>query len=507
MVAAIVCLGFTVGPALGYMWGLLTTSPEYSHGLAIPVISAWLVWQRRDVFALLPAADTLPGAALAVIGVLLAFAGRIGTIFTLEELSLLVTLLALFLSFLGARVFRQLRVPFLMLLLMIPLPQFLQQNLSAGMQLLSSKIGVWFIRLFGISVYLEGNVIDLGIYKLQVAEACDGLRYLFPLMTLGFIAAYLFHAQFWKRALLFVSTIPLTILMNSFRIGVIGLTVDRWGVAMAEGFLHAFQGWLVFMITCVLLMLEMMLLARIGPDRRPWREVFGFAAPPPAPRPAGPVRARPLPAPFLFSVALVLLYSVYAWATPPARELTVARVPLVELPMQLADYSGRRSTLESIYTDQLQLDDYLLADYSRAGVTPTNLYIAWYDSQQGGRSAHSPRSCLPAGGWRIESLTQIDLPGIRVGATPLRVNRVLIALGNQRQLVYYWFQQRGRIITDEYTAKWYLFEDALTRHRTDGALVRLVTGVPNTAALAAADAELTRFAATLAPTLPRFVPD
>ncbi len=102
------------------------------------------------------------------------------------------------LALVGRQVFRIIWVPMLILLFMIPLPRFLYNNISAQLQLISSGIGVWFIRLFGISVFLEGNVIDLGALKLQVAEACDGLRYLFPLMTLGFILAYFFKAAFWK---------------------------------------------------------------------------------------------------------------------------------------------------------------------------------------------------------------------------------------------------------------------------------------------------------------------
>src|ERR1039457_5061617 len=140
---------------------------------------------------------------------------------------------------------------------MVPLPEFLYQNVSAELQLLSSEIGVWFIRLFGISVYLEGNVIDLGAYRLQVAEACSGLRYLFPLMIIGFLVAYFFKTAFWKRALLFLSSIPITILMNSLRIGAIWLMVEHWGESMEEVSVHEFQGWVVFMASGALLVLEM----------------------------------------------------------------------------------------------------------------------------------------------------------------------------------------------------------------------------------------------------------
>src|SRR6201999_3169631 len=107
----------------------------------------------------------------------------------------------------------------------------------------------------GISVLLEGNVIDLGSYQLEVAEARSGLRYLFPLMTLGFILAYLFRGPLWKRIAIFLATIPITVVMNSLRIGFIGITVDRWGRAMAEGALHDFEGWVVFMFSTATLIL------------------------------------------------------------------------------------------------------------------------------------------------------------------------------------------------------------------------------------------------------------
>ena len=105
---------------------------------------------------------------------------------------------------------------------MIPLPSFLYFNLSQELQLISSMIGVAVIRLFDISVYLEGNVIDLGVYQLQVVEACSGLRYLFPLMSFGFLISYIYRGPVWQKIVIFLSTIPITVVMNSFRIGVIG---------------------------------------------------------------------------------------------------------------------------------------------------------------------------------------------------------------------------------------------------------------------------------------------
>jgi EpsI family protein len=175
--------------------------------------------------------------------------------------------------------------------------------------------------------------------------------------------------------------------------------------------------------------------------------------------------------------------------------------------MRLGRWTGRLESMEGVYLDALKLDDYLLADYADSAGRSVNVYVAYYNSQRKGEAVHSPRSCLPGGGWQLENFGQRTLQGIRVGSEPLRVNRTLIELGDQRELVYYWFQQRGRVITNEFAVKWYLFWDALTRHRTDGALVRLITSLPPGSDESAADARLVDVAGQVAPTLPRYVPN
>ena len=120
-------------------------------------------------------------------------------------------------------------------------------------------------------------------------------------------------------------------------------------------------------------------------------------------------------------------------------------------------------------------------------------------------SFHSPRSCMPGGGWQITNLSQVSLADA-LGMDGPTVNRTIIQSGEQRQLVYYWFQQRGRIITSEYLAKWYLFQDSLTMNRSDGALVRLITPVPPVGDGDIADARLQAFLREFYPELPRFLP-
>jgi exosortase D (VPLPA-CTERM-specific) len=487
------------------MWGWWIDEPEYSHGLLIPPVAAFLMWQQKDRLERMPFTDNWWGVAIVLLGGGLLVLGQLGTIYTAIQYAYVITLYGLILSFLGWPAFRLIAVPLLILLFMIPLPEFVLNNLSRQLQLFSSQIGVYFMRLFDISVFVEGNVIDLGGYKLQVAEACSGLRYLFPLMTLGFLMAYFYKGALWKRIVLFLSSIPITMLMNSLRVGIIGIMVEHWGIGMAEGFLHEFQGWMVFMVSTALMLGEMAILNRIGREAGTWRQLFGVEFP--APTPSGiPIRQRHLTRSFVAAAVLLGAFVAVSVAIPRPTETFPTRSSFAQFPMQLGPWSGRRETLETVFTDQLKLDDYLLANFTDGEGGLVNLYIAYYDSQRKGEAVHSPRSCLPGGGWQMRDFDQRDLKDVFIDGRQLRVNRALIELGNERQVVYYWFQQRGRVVDNEFAVKWYLFWDALSMHRTDGALVRVIAPVGTAGSEAEADRRLTNLVSRIAPDLGRFVP-
>ncbi len=500
--AALVYLGFA--DAITFMWGQWSVE-EFSHGYLIPFLAAFLVWQRRDALQRIPFKGSWVGLVVVVFGVGLDIAGRLTALFVIQHIAMLVVLTGLVLALAGWQAFRVLAAPLGVLVFMIPLPIFLLNNLSSELQLISSGFGVWLMRLAGISVFLEGNVIDLGSYKLEVAEACSGLRYLLPLMTLSFLMACFYRAALWKRVVLFLVSIPITLLMNSLRIAAIGLMVDRWGPAMAEGLLHQVQGWMMFMLSIGVLLLVVMGLSRIGRDPRPWRELFSLELPAAAAANL-PRQSRALPVPLLCAGALVLAFSITAMLMPTPNGHVPPRESFASFPLQLGDWSGRREAMAPVYLDALKLDDYLMADYVGHDRRPLNLYVAWYDNQVAGEATHSPKGCLPGGGWRIEDLHETPIRQVRIDAKPLRVNRALIQYGDQRQLVYYWFQQRGRVVTSEYLVKWYLLVDAVLRHRTDGALVRLIVPISPATSEADADRELQGFLAAIAPRLDRYVP-
>ena len=499
--------------AIGVSWTGITNMvvtwfgrEEYSHGVLIPFIVLYFIWQKLPALAKHPFTGSWAGPALTLFGILLYIAGELSSLFVVVQYSFLVMLYGVVLSLVGWRAFRIVAIPLLILAFMIPLPNFLYNNLSARLQLLSSELGVWVIRQFNISVYLEGNVIDLGTFKLQVVEACNGLRYLFPLMTLGFVVAYLYHAALWKRAIVFFSTIPITLLMNSFRIGVIGVMVNYWGQGMAEGFLHDFEGWAIFMACFGVLFIEMWLLMRITGDRRPLREVFGLEAA--THHPDASVHRMPtVPRSMWVSTLLLVLALGVSQVLPNRQELPPARSDFAEIPLQLGNWKGTPERLEQVYIDALKFTDYALINYHQGDTAFVNFYSAYYASQRKGQSVHSPKSCLPGGGWVIKNLTQVPIGAATKDGAPWLANRALIVLGDQKQLVYYWFQQRGRALTNEYLVKWFIFWDALTRNRTDGSLIRLTTRVPPGDNVEGADSALQSFAQQLVPLIPKFIPD
>lgn len=488
---------------LSQLLGMWESAPEYSHCMLIPVISAFLIFRERAVLARMPFEGSWLGVAVLLAGAGLWGIAELSTVWVIEQYAFLVVIYGLTLALVGPEVFRRLWMAMLILLFTIPLPMFFSNALSLHLELLSSAVGVDVIRIFNIPVYLDGNVIDLGVYQLQVAEACSGLRYLFPLMTLAFIVAYFFRAPLWKRAALFLASVPIAILMNSLRIGLIGVSVAYWGQRMAEGVLHYFEGWVVFMISTGLLLALAAALVRFGRQPMRLRDAMVLDMGPAAPAARGH-RARTLPVPFLAATALATIAAVLATQVHERTEMQPPRAAFVDFPMQLGGWQGQRAAMGAVYLNQLKLSDYLYATYQRPADLPVNVWVAYYDSQHKGDSTHSPASCLPGGGWVFQTFAPHTL---EIESGRLTVNRAVIVHGDQRELMYYWFPQRGRDITSDYLLKWFLLWDAITRDRTDGALVRLLVPLPPGASLAEGDRQLLSFARAFVPVLPHYVPN
>jgi exosortase D (VPLPA-CTERM-specific) len=499
-----VCLVLIAGAFYGPLRELVhrwSVQEEYSHGFLIPFIAGWLIWSRRHALLGSIGRPSFWGPVLIIIAAALRVAGELSAIFVLSQIGFVLCLMGLALGVGGRSLLKVVFIPLVLLLFAIPMPYFVDALLSFRLQLISSQMGTFFIRALGIPVFLEGNLIDLGVYKLQVVEACSGLRYLYPLMSLGFLAAYLYQAPFWQRALVFLSTIPITIVMNSFRIGMVGVLVNYWGPQDADGFLHMFEGWIIFIACSGLLILEMMFLARVFLHKNFW-EVFNAPT-------LKPQRSGRFPTATFFSAPLIsclALLAVTGWgaATISTRQEIVPERKLFALfPNKIDAWRGRTSSLDTGTATFLGLTDYVLSDYARADVRDVNLYVAYYASQRSGLSPHSPSVCIPGNGWQIASLERTEFVD---GAIRFPMNRAIIFNGTSRQVVYYWYEERGMMIANEWLSKLYLLRDAIFENRTDGALVRLISPVYPGESEADADARLHKFAMAALPRLKEFLP-
>lgn len=487
-------------------------TPEYSHGPLIPLISLYLFLRElRNAPPREPGTpvDRRPGIAVLLFAMAFGIFGNLVRIPDLVAYAFIIWVMGVVLVGFGWRVGRSHWAPVLHLIFMLPLPQFMYWQVTIVLQLISSEIGVWIVRMMGIPVFLEGNVIDLGVYKLQVAEACSGLRYLFPILSFSYLTAILYRGPFWHKALIFLMAAPLAVLMNSIRIGIIGVLVDSYGISQAEGFLHIFQGWVIFGLCIAILFLTAMALQRTLPNRLSFRETLDtdFDG-----LPAQAARLLVLPASRGLAAAALMTVAVSAafLLAPQAERAALPREPFALFPREIDGWQGRTQELDPATATVLGASDYLDITYvppAGEAAAPVSFFSAWYERQTEGTGIHSPQVCLPVGGWEIFSIdpVEVTIPGTVYGT--FRLNRAVIQKGLSRQLVYYWFEQRGRRMTNDYLAKASVVWDGFMRGRTDGALVRFVTPIGEEEAEASADARLQDFMAKALPRLPQYIPE
>ncbi len=478
-------------------WG----SEDYNYCYLVPVVILYMIWEKRDAIKRLPVQVSGFGFLLFLPALALFWLGELGGEYLTLYLSAWLVVMASVWIHAGWARFKVILFPLMMIPAMFPLPNFFHSRLSLKLKLLSSQIGVEMMQLAGMSAYREGNVIDLGFTQLQVVDACSGLRYLFPIIILGLLLAWFFRAPFWKRLLLVLSTLPLIILTNSIRIAATGFLYESFGSKVAEGFFHDFSGWLIFMVTLALLLLEMWLLSKL-PGHLPKTSLDGSATREPDSVSFSPAARGQKIALLLAAVLLLLTWSISKGVE--FREKIPVVQPLNQFPLAISSWRGERQAMEEVFIEALDLSDYLIIDYQNSAGQQINFYTAYYESQRKGESIHSPASCLTGSGWVFKGAGEkaLEIPGYG----RITVNRAFMLKSGLRQLSYYWFPQRGRNLTNAYQLKIYVFWDALTKQRTDGALVRLITPVGEFEEVGDADRRLQSFMSKALPLLDQYLP-
>jgi exosortase D (VPLPA-CTERM-specific) len=501
--AAVAGLAVLFWEAAGNLWFRWGQQQELSHSYFIPLISLYLVWLNRETVRKSVGGPSFAGIAIIGAAVALLLLGKLTSIFLFQHLGIVVAIAGLVASFGGLSLLRTVAAPVAFLFFAVPPPYWVITILSFNFQQMSSILGVAMVELMGIPVHLSGNIIDLGEYRLQVAEACSGLRYLFPFLSLGVMAAYMYRGPVWQRLAIVAATVPITIVMNSLRIAVTAALVQAYGTEHAEGALHFFEGWVVFLFCLAALFGLIAIFARTA---KPRVNPLDALTTPDLPMTA-PGAARSSLAPVAGGV-----FALIAGGLGLSQAATTDSLVIPErrdFDGVLAEFDDgwdkEVRPIDPTVAEVLGADDTIVVNLSSPQGDVYNLYMAYLDAQRDGRSWHSPRQCIPGGGWKITRHT-IEKTRTAAGA-PFTYNRMIIENRDNRQLVYYWYDQRGRKVANEFVMKFWLIVDAVTRKRSDGAMVRLITPVLDGMTVEEADAKLQEMQGRLQTFLPAYVPD
>src|SRR5467141_170652 len=256
------------GPLLTQMVVQWWQDPDYSHGFVVPLFVGCVVYQRRHELRQVPLEPGNLGFPVMLGAIVLFLAGTLGAELFVSRSSLLFLFGGMILFFAGWKMLRAVASPLTFLVLMIPLPALIYNQVTFPLQLFASRLASNSLELFGVPVLREGNVLVLPNYSLEVVEACSGIRSLMSLIALAVAYGYFVEKRLWARITLVVLMVPIAVASNALRVVGAGVVTYFWGPQYAEGFFHFFQGWLIFVSAVACMLFVHWLLSHVARSRR-----------------------------------------------------------------------------------------------------------------------------------------------------------------------------------------------------------------------------------------------
>jgi exosortase len=245
-----------------------SSDPDYGHGFFVPLFSGYVVWRLRERWMKSEIKPSNFGLLVMLGAIGLLFVGSLGAELFTSRFSLLVLIAGMILFLVGWKFLRAVSFPLAFLIFMIPLPAIVYNQITFPLQLIASRFAAFWLELVHVPVLRDGNVLILSNYSLEVVEACSGIRSLVTLTSLAVIYAYFTESRHWVRYMLVILMVPIAIVSNAIRIMGAGVMAHRFGPSAAEGFLHGFSGWVIFLAALVLLFASHWFLRHIGKSPR-----------------------------------------------------------------------------------------------------------------------------------------------------------------------------------------------------------------------------------------------
>jgi exosortase D (VPLPA-CTERM-specific) len=469
-------------------------SGENSYCYLIVPLFIYLCIEKKNEFQFTQFSWNFLGYIAILFSILLMSIGELGSMETVLYIGIWGCMVGVMFVLYGNRL-RYLTFPLFILGFMVPLPPFVIRMLTFNLKLAASSSSVIMMRLAGMSVLQDGNIIDFGIAQLQVVDACSGLRYFVPLVLMALLFGYFYCKKLWQKTALLIFVLPLSIIVNGFRIFSTGM-LYIWGHAeLAENFFHDFSGWVIFIFAGLVLFGFAMLLGRLGtpPAVKCITDRGG--------RPVNPLMAATM----TIILSLVFASSGYALQILPSAAKLTPHESFNSFPMTIGKWNATRDYLDQEILENLWADDYISANYHNEDFTnAVHLLITFYDYQGTRHTCHTPQSCMLGSGWALIESRERIVPAYNRIKLPIMTS--IWHKNDTCILSCYFFFQRGRVFTSPWMNKYWLMVDAFTRHRTDGALVRIELPLTPDQSLNEAYAILDEFVGDVFAVLPAFVP-
>jgi exosortase D (VPLPA-CTERM-specific) len=482
---------------LFHVW---TTNEDYSYAFLIPFMSGYLIWERRQEFRRTPFSTNWLGGILFVFFILVSAYGILGSSPSAVRPAIPLIILAITLFCFGKQIFKIMLFPLALLIFMIPLPTMYGTLVGVHLKRISTLLGELILRLAGITVFVEGNVIDLGVTQLQVVDACSGLRYVLPLLCVGVIFAYFFEKVRWRQVVIAVSTMPIAIITNGIRIGATGILAERYGSDVAHGFFHGFSGWLIFVFAFALLFVVHFILKLIF-GKTPSHK----ASNPGERKKTDKIQFKNNTLPVGITCAFLLLVSVLGHTTAALPDIKIRR-GLSSFPLTINKWKGQSANIDPEIISASGAEEAFSATYRDGPGDSYSLYIGYRGSPflESANFFHSPYVCLPSGGWKTLHIARHSISDVPKFGT-ITVQKMISQKMGQKQLVYYWFQTKSRTSFDVNINRFHLAWHAIQRDNTHDLFIRPITPLQPNETTAQAEARMDQFVRDMMAVLLKFL--